>query len=102
MNNSAILAKKCEKLLKDAQLVFGKSLVVDAWHIIDVVNSGIKFTDKERCKALSESYEQSNDNSIDLCTARSIMIEFRNGSKVIFHTSEWGGMERPDAPIEFV
>ena len=90
------IAIPCEKLLRDAKRVFGADIVVSAWHIDTRTR---KHDDKTKMEALRDSYTESGNTEIDLCTARAVMLEMCNGRRVIISTSEWGTIDQPDGDL---
>ena len=96
MNTTA--ATPCEELLNDTKRIFGDQMVVGAWFI----DSGLDLI-RQRNRSMSDAanYESTGDADIDLSTNCSAMLEFVNGRKVIFSTSEWGGIKLNDEPLIF-
>ena len=92
-----LVAKPCDKLLRDAKRVFGDDMVVAAWHTDSAYDLEHA---KRRLEAYQSEYEETEDRPfIDLSTCREVMFEFSNGVKVIIGTSEWGSIERPKGSI---
>lgn len=96
-----ILAIPSEALLDAAQRVFGKLLVTGAW--ITSTHLRVDSTDVKEMSWWKERYTGNSKCEISLFDAGGeIMLEFCNGRRVCFSTSEWAHINPPDGIVRFV
>lgn len=90
---SKTLALKHEGIWKRAKEIFGDKMVRNAW-VTDI------FYDPDPADTASVFRRHANvdigadPNLLPLETNGCIMLEFYNGAKVVFSTSEWGSIEK--------
>ena len=79
-------------------MIFGNNMVIGAWFValgLDPIRQ------RDRSMQDSADYQSQGGRDIDLSTNCSAMLEFSNGRKVIFSTSEWGGICLNENPLMF-
>jgi hypothetical protein len=81
-----IITLPCEDLLCDAKAIFGIYVVTGAWF---AERGDTSARTRERLAQDVADYKSSADKCISLPTHGHIILEFLNGRRVSFKTSEW-------------
>jgi len=86
--------RKDDNLLKLAQNIFGKDIVVDAFSVY------CNYDEETIENGMFGSVESEEDNVIDV-DGDEIRLVFCNGKIVHFSTSEWGTLQPPYKDTEY-
>jgi hypothetical protein len=90
-----MIIKKHDGLLAQARRIFGEKMVAAAWIADVAIDIGRTRKDLE---TQWNEWEDDATCALDI-GCRRFIIEFNNGRKVEFHSSEWGAVELTDKEL---